>query len=71
MSDLSNVPDDWGRFEGDKTFGVGECCDACGDPLSVHVCRECGELADCYEDYCEDCEDQNENERTKEDDDDE
>lgn len=51
----NNLPDDWGRFEGDATFGVGPCCDACGDPLSAHVCEECGELADCGNELCDEC----------------
>jgi hypothetical protein len=46
---VKNLPDDWGRYEGDATHGVGECCDQCGDPLTGHNCSSCGELLPCDE----------------------
>ena len=41
---MNNVPDDWGRFDGDATFGVGECCPACGGKGEVKTARTI-----CYE----------------------
>jgi hypothetical protein len=41
---VNNVPDD---YDGDANFGVGDCCESCGDPLSGHNCSYCGEPLDC------------------------
>jgi hypothetical protein len=62
---LNNVPDD---YDGDANFGAGECCPACGDPLSGHICEACGEPTACDENYCEDCEADQDDESDEEDD---
>ena len=49
------LPHDGARFRCGDDCGVGKCCEQCGDPLSMHVCEGCGEIADCGEEYCEDC----------------
>jgi hypothetical protein len=48
-----NLP---GDYRGEDNFGVGECCELCGDPLTSHNCSTCGELLDCEE--CGDPDDQ-------------
>ena len=55
---MNNVPD---SYDGDANFGIGESCEACGDPLTEHRCSSCGELLACDDcgdtdtQVCEEC----------------
>lgn len=40
----SNLPP---GYRGEDNYGVGECCELCGDPLTTHKCCDCGELLEC------------------------
>jgi predicted amidophosphoribosyltransferase len=52
----SNYPDDFGHHVDDRLLGAGHSCPACGDPLEMHVCEECGEPGlECEEELCEAC----------------